>query len=68
MINNVVIVSGRQQRNSVIPIHVSILQQTPLSPKPCTFLTPMKKSSSVMCLDIGLLALLGINHNTQKAL
>ena len=30
-INNVVIVSGGQQRDSVIHIHVSILPQTPLS-------------------------------------
>ena len=30
MINNVVIVSGAQQRDSAIHIHVSIVSQTPL--------------------------------------
>jgi len=33
LINNVVIVSGAQQRDSAIHIHISILFQTPLPPR-----------------------------------
>ena len=43
-VNNLVIVSGRQQRDSAIYIHVSILPQTPLPSR-----LPLNTEHSSLC-------------------
>ena len=47
-VNNVMIVSGRQQRVSAIHIHVSILPQTPLRPR-----LPQNIEQSSLCSTVG---------------
>ena len=47
-INNVVIVSGKQRRDSAIHVHVSVLLQTPLPSK-----LPHSIEQSSMCCTIG---------------
>ena len=47
MINNVVIVSGRQQRDSAIHTHVSILPQTPLPSR-----LPHNTKQSSLCYTV----------------
>ena len=47
--NNILIVSGGQQRDSVMHIHVSILPQTPLPSR-----LPHNTEQSFMCYRIGL--------------
>ena len=48
LINNAVIVSGEQWRDSAIPIHVSILPQTPLPSR-----LPHNTEQSSMCYTVG---------------
>ena len=47
-INNVVLVSGEQQRDSAIHTHVSILLQTPLPSR-----LPQNSEQSSMCYTVG---------------
>ena len=59
-INNVVMVSGGQQRDSAINIYVSILRQTPFPPRP---LQNIEYSS--MCYIVGPLLLIHFKYRSM---